>query len=409
MTRDRVIALIALLLCVGFAISLVGAVFNYSRAVDQKNSEIQNLAFIIEGKNEEISILNDKVESDTRTIISLNDTTNDLQSQVDSLNNQIKDLQDLLDKSNSQITTLTVQSNNFQQQLANSNSQISSLNSTVVTLQEKVDEFIMIIAAMNASSGPKTLVFHVAEKGEGYDWGRLPDANYTYEQILDLNNESYDVLLLPEFEGNSNWTETLAWLAQNFSKIPIMLSVFEGGSLTEPNLQLSTSQISDAMTSCDVEAIRIAEMISWYIETNQTFPVNYINEILSFARANGLMVLWSEWKVGENVFRQVHNYTNGFEDIVTVAFQTNSGDLEPTDGFELVSNLFPHWGGSIQSWYWVTRNFGNATDMPISVLVQHALEACNLGAEILQFEPYWYFFNNGEPNENLEILMATLT
>jgi len=32
-----------------------------------------------------------------------------------------------------------------------------------------------------------------------------------------------------------------------------------------------------------------------------------------------------------------------------------------------------------------------------------------MGAESLQFEPYWYLFENGEPNENLKTLMATLT
>jgi hypothetical protein len=47
--------------------------------------------------------------------------------------------------------------------------------------------------------------------------------------------------------------------------------------------------------------------------------------------------------------------------------------------------------------------------MPASLFVQHALEAGNMGAEILQFEPYWYLFDNGEPNDNLKMLMAALT
>jgi hypothetical protein len=127
------------------------------------------------------------------------------------------------------------------------------------------------------------------------------------------------------------------------------------------------------------------------------------------ARLAELRVVWSEWKVGDNVFRQVSTYIDGFADIVTVAFQTNSGDLEPAQGFELVSDLFPHWGGSIQSWYWDTRRQGNETAMPASLFVQHALEAGNMGAETLQFEPYWYLFENGEPNENLKTLMAALT
>jgi hypothetical protein len=47
--------------------------------------------------------------------------------------------------------------------------------------------------------------------------------------------------------------------------------------------------------------------------------------------------------------------------------------------------------------------------MPASLLVQHALAAKNIGADILQFEPYWYFFDNGEPKETLRTLMAALT
>jgi hypothetical protein len=47
--------------------------------------------------------------------------------------------------------------------------------------------------------------------------------------------------------------------------------------------------------------------------------------------------------------------------------------------------------------------------MPISLLIQHALSAKNIGAEVLQFEPYWYFFDNGEAKENLKLLEIMLT
>ncbi len=42
------------------------------------------------------------------------------------------------------------------------------------------------------------------------------------------------------------------------------------------------------------------------------------------------------------------------------------------------------------------------------VLINHALQARNLGAEVIQFEPYWYLFNNGEPREKLNLLFETL-
>ena len=98
----------------------------------------------------------------------------------------------------------------------------------------------------------------------------------------------------------------------------------------------------------------------------------------------------------------------GYEDIVTVSFSTNSRDLEPADGFMQISKMFQHWGGSIQAWHWTTRYGSDPLNMPTSLLIQHALSAKNIGAEILQFEPYWYFFSNGQANENLKLLEIML-
>jgi len=418
MTKDRIGAVIAVLLCFVFAFSLVGVVINYSAALNQKNNEIQDFMSTLESKNQEIINLTstaasykDTMALQNQTIANLTRQVNSQSSIIESLNSQVETLQTQFVNSENQIKNLNSQIAAMQSQLTNAANQISNLNSNVSALQNEVDELMKIIAAMNTSSQPTTLVFHVSEKGEGYTWGHLPNAGYTHSQLVNLNNGTYDILLLPEFKGNLNWAETYNWISTNFTGIPICLSVFEGGNerFPNPNVMLNSTQIQQAISSCDVQAIRIAEIVSWYIEANQTFPVDYIRGILSFARENGLRVLWSEWKVGADVFLQVKNYTTGFEDIVTVAFQTNSGDLEPVDGFELVSNLFTHWGGSIQSWYWKTRNLGNETQMPFSLFVQHTLEATNMGAEVLQFEPYWYLFNNGEPTEYLKILMTTLT
>ena len=93
---------------------------------------------------------------------------------------------------------------------------------------------------------------------------------------------------------------------------------------------------------------------------------------------------------------------------MTVSFSTNSGDLEPADGFMQVSIMFQHWGGSVQAWYWTTRYGSDPLNMPISLLIQQVLSAKNIGAEILQFEPYWYFFDNGQANENLKLLETML-
>jgi len=38
-----------------------------------------------------------------------------------------------------------------------------------------------------------------------------------------------------------------------------------------------------------------------------------------------------------------------------------------------------------------------------------AKEAKSMSAEISQFEPYWYLFDNGEPRGNVRLLMEMLT
>jgi hypothetical protein len=175
------------------------------------------------------------------------------------------------------------------------------------------------------------------------------------------------------------------------------------------------------MAVCDVRWLRISEVVSWYIEHNLPFPTDYVTNILNFCKEHNLKVQWNEWKVGDSVFQRIQSCIVGFEDIVTVSFSTNSGDLEPADGFMLVSKMFQHWGGSVQAWYWETRHRGNYStvpenppglsnplNMPISTLIHHALSAKNIGAEILQFEPYWYFFDNGEAKENLKLLEIML-
>ena len=71
--------------------------------------------------------------------------------------------------------------------------------------------------------------------------------------------------------------------------------------------------------------------------------------------------------------------------------------------------MFQHWGGSVQAWYWTTRYGSDPLNIPISLLIQQVLSAENIGAEILQFELYWYFFDNGQANENLKLLETILT
>ena len=321
---NRNIVIAIAVLCVVLAISLVGAVANYSSILNGKDSQINDLNSAINNKDSQISDLQNQIASDNSTINSLN----------------------------SQIA-------NLQGQVASANSQISSLNSQITTLQSQVSDLTAIINM--SKSKLKTLVFHVCEKGD--DLPHCPDVSAVYKQILDLNEGKYEILMLPEYKGNENWTDTFNWIKNNFANIPIMLDVFVGGPYADHvATQLSTDQISSAMAVCPVKWLRFAEVVSWYLEYNVTFPTSYVTGILNFCRTNGLKLFWTEYKV-DSVFQTIKTYIAGFEDIVTVSFSTNSGELEPVDGFMLLNKTFQHWGGSVQSWYWETRHRGEETPM----------------------------------------------
>ncbi len=363
MDRRGVVLVVSILVCLVLTMSLVVITINSNQVIQTKNSEI-----------------------------------NALKSQIDSLNKTTTELRETLNKTYSEIEGLQ---NKF-----------TEIKEKDYMLTQQVND-LTSIANVSQPAKLKTLVFHVCEKGERYGTNyHLPNIDDTYQQIQALNKGTYQILLLPEYKGDENWTETYQWIKANFTAIPLILPVFEGGNKTDgtPLLQLTINQISEAVSTCNVQGLRIAEMISWYMEhPNQIFPTEYVISVLEFAKTHGLMVQWGEWKVNSDVFSLIQNYTKGYNDTVTVTFQTNSGEREPLEGFTLIRDMFQSWGGGIQSWYWNSTCRGTETEMPISLLVQHALLAKNMGAALLQFEPYWYFFNNGQPEQSLKILMTMLT
>lgn len=383
------------IICILLTASLVGTIANYTSIINAKDNTITSQDVIINNLNSTINSQNLQITEDNNTISSLTAQVTSQDSQIQALTNQANQL-------NGTVTVLNAQIRDLQSQLASANSTINSLNSSITTLQSQVQDLTAIIN-MSKSKQLQTLAFHVS-------WGRIPNVSYTYNQILALNNNAYNILLLPEYAGNKNWTEELAWIVANFggqNGIPIMLPVFGGGSGAAPDYQLNTTQIYAALANANVKWIAFGEIVSWYTEhPDLPFPTADITSILEFCRANSLRVFWTEWKV--DAFKAIQTYIKGYEDIVTVSFSTNSGDVEPADGFLQVSNIFQKWGASVQAWYWTTRYSPDPLNMPISLLIQHALSAKNVGAEILEFEPYWYFFNNGQTNENLKLMLATL-
>lgn len=391
-TNSKKILIAVSIVCILLTVSLSGAIVSLSTT----NSTIKNQNGVINNLRGQLSV---ETNQSISTISALN-------SKIANLTLEITALKPLIPEPGSHNPDDAAAIANLQSQLASANSQINTLNSRVATLQSQVTN---LMAEINANQPNRpTLVFHVCEKGEGYDWGHLPDANATYNQILAVNPNN-KVLLLPEYQGSANWTAELSWITANFGGkqgIPIMLDVFGGGNGSTPTPMLSTAQISSAMAASNIQYLRFSEVISWHMDHPELpFPADYITAVLEFCRANNLKLFWTEWKV--ETFPTLQTYIVGYEDIVTVSFSTNSGYTEPSEGFMQLSQTFPHWGGSVQAWYWETRN-ASLMDMPASLLAEHALFAKSSGAEVIEFEPYWYFFDNGQATMNLRSLGSVL-
>ena len=184
-----------------------------------------------------------------------------------------------------------------------------------------------------------------------------------------------------------------------------MLQIWGGGNNSIPTPMLTEEQIMQAMANANVQSVRISEVISWYKDNNQTFSTEHLNDLLIFCKTNNLPIFWTEWK--KESFPLIQNLTRGYENLLTVSFSTNSGDSQPIDGFLYLNNNFQHWGASVQAWYWETYHNETLLNMPASLILEHYFSAEGLGAQIIQFEPYWYFFDNGTANENLKLLFTS--
>ena len=256
----------------------------------------------------------------------------------------------------------------------------------------------------------ETVVMHASIKTDSNV--SLLDVAHTYQQLRD-GFSPYEVLILPEYNGNLNWTETLQWISTDFTGVSICLSVFEGGndSLPDPNVKLGIEEIEEAMAVSNVRMVRFAEMISWYMEANETltnitFPLDEVRNILEFCKSKNIKVLWSEWKISDNVLPLLKDIIDGYEDIVTVIYQTNNEFDAVFVGY-LYATQFSHWGESVQSW-WVDETGKDRYDLPSEMVVEYAKLARGMGAEIIQFEPYWYFFDNGDSLEPMYAIWSAI-
>ena len=274
--------------------------------------------------------------------------------------------------------------------------------------------------------GLQTLAYHVSEKTNPEFLVHMPSVSDVYQKILAAVNGKVpdeNVVLMPEYNAHASWADEAAWLEANFVGIPVMVDAAGGW---DPEQFVTPARLADLLDAgLTVSWIRISELVSYYEEwLEQPFPDEYMVGVLQFCKDHNIKVYLCEWKV--TAFDKILQVIEGFEDNVWVGFKTNSGDMEPAQGFKyLVDKLRSespcpeHWGATIESWYWETRHRGlsaypeanvwEPNNMPVSYMVCHMQEAVGMptvwysGAEILQFEAYWWFFEHttGNPRESL--------
>ena len=223
-----------------------------------------------------------------------------------------------------------------------------------------------------------------------------------YGAITKLANPlGYGIGLEPQCR--SSWSDQLSYL-QEFRQIPVMLNVWT----SDDAYSITTDQISQAMQICPVKYLRFHEVMSYYAGTiNSAATQSYIQSILAFSKANGIPLFWNEWDT--STYPAIANIIKGYENNVLVSFGTNNINVQA--GFQALQ-AFKRKAASIQSWYWSTLN-GNQPGyefvMPPALMAQFTLQAFQAGCEIIQYEPYSYFFDgNANPIVSLPDMFTAL-
>lgn len=278
--------------------------------------------------------------------------------------------------------------------------------------------------------GLQYLAYHVSEKTNPEFRVHMPNVADVYQKILQAVNGKVpddNVVLMPEYNAHVSWADEAAWLKANFREIPLMVDAAGGW---DPEQFVTPERLADLLAAgLTVSWIRISELVSYYEEwLHEPFPDAYMIDILQYCKDHGIKAYLCEWKIA--AFDKIFEVINGFESNVWVGFKTNSGDVEPLQGFRYLVNrmrsgTYPYpeqWGATIESWYWETRHRGlsaypeanvwEPNNMPVSYMICHMQEAIGMpsiwysGAELLQFEAYWWFFEHttGKPRESLERL-----
>lgn len=217
-----------------------------------------------------------------------------------------------------------------------------------------------------------------------------------YSEILKANNSGLSIGLEPQCVAD--WTTEKAYYRE-CGNIPTMLTVMA----SDGGVMLSIPQIEEILPLCNVKWLRFHEALSYF----SPFPTDYAKSIFQFAQDRNIPVFWNEWNT--YAYPELANIIQGFEDTVAVSFGTNSNQLEPVDGFALLQQ-FQRRAASVQSWYWWERNGrqeGYQYTMPPEIMRLHTQQAFQAGCEIVQYEPFGYFFDVSIPKTTLSGVIGT--
>ena len=260
---------------------------------------------------------------------------------------------------------------------------------------------VLSASAVPAPTGPPKLFFHI--KHEGAWPNTLGKVRQIYSTISSVNKTGLNIGVEPQCVAD--WATQKSYLSECAPDIPVMLTVFSSDGVLNSEKSIDTDLIAEAMSVCPVFYLRFHEVISWYRDSGLSFPVAYVQDVLAFARANNVPLFWNEWDY--RVYSELAGYISGYEDLVIVSFGTNCNLIEPWEGYQKLQ-VFQRKAASVQSWYWYTRGYGSYLQMPPTLMAQHTLEAFQAGCEIVQYEPYSYFFDNEQPYSTLQTMLAAL-
>ena len=245
--------------------------------------------------------------------------------------------------------------------------------------------------------GDKSLYFHVRHYQNNNTLGKV---EHITSSIINANRTGIKLGFEPQCI--SNFKTQLSYYSE-FNNVPVMATVLTSDGEVD---KLSINQIMMIEDVCPVESLRIHEAISYYRDVlRKPFPEDYVKEILAYAKSRKLSVFWNEWDW--RAFPQIAKMIESYEDTVIVSFGTNANYIEPSDAYQKYLQQFKRKGASVQSWYWYERNnrkSGTEMLMPPALMRLHAREAFQAGCELVQFEPYWYFFKNIKKLPSLEVI-----